>query len=224
MTTIEKSVDVRVPVRTAYNQWTQFESFPAFMADVEQVTQVRDTLTHWVTNIDGVHREFDAQIVEQHPDQRVAWRTVDDPEHPGPRHGGEVSFQRVDQDTTRVTLRMEYHPGSLVERAGTLLGVVGAHVEGDLRRFKEFIELRGRETGAWRGDVPKAARTDERGADQPPAEPVQPPPETDPVLGDMPADDLAGMPVVPGPMGGLVGPQVLAHPDEPHNPPRTDAD
>lgn len=149
-TTVEKSVDVAVPVRTAYNQWTQFESFPQFMEGVEDVEQVSDTRTHWRTKIAGVAREFDADITEQHPDERLAWRTID-----GPHQSGVVTFHRLDDLHTRVMLQLEYQPDSLVEKAGTALGMVQRRAEGDLERFKRFIESRGQETGAWRGDVPR---------------------------------------------------------------------
>ncbi len=151
MTTIEKTVDVRVPVSRAYNQWTQFESFPAFMAGVERVLQVNPTRTHWEVNVGGVHREFDAEITEQHPDERIAWKSVD-----GQDQSGVVTFHRIDDQTTRVSLQMEYGPETLTEKAGAALGVVGHRVQGDLERFKEFIERRGQETGAWRGDVPRS--------------------------------------------------------------------
>ncbi|MFC0548600.1 SRPBCC family protein [Kutzneria chonburiensis] len=176
MTTIEKSIDVHVPVRTAYNQWTQFESFPEFMEGVERVIQVDDTLTRWETKIGGVFREFDAQIVAQHPDELVAWNTVG-----GPPHGGVVTFQAIDQATTRVALAMQYEPDTLAEKAGTALGIVDNRISGDLKRFKEFIEKRGHETGGWRGEVSMEPQTH---ATQEPL-PNQPP-ETDPVLGDMP--------------------------------------
>jgi uncharacterized membrane protein len=171
MTTIEKSIDVNVPVRTAYNQWTQFESFPEFMAGVDQVVQLDTTTTHWRTTIGGVTREFDAEIIAQHPDDLVAWNTVE-----GLAHGGMVSFTSLDHDTTRVELVMHYEPGTFTEKTGAALGVVDGRVAGDLRRFKEFIERRGRATGAWRGDV------------APPTTPIpaQQPPETESVLGDMP--------------------------------------
>ena len=155
-TTVEKSVDVAVPVRTAYNQWTQFESFPQFMEGVEGVEQVTDTRTHWRTKIAGVQREFDAEITEQHPDERVAWRTVD-----GPHQAGVVTFHRLDDAHTRVMLQLEYHPDDLVEKAGTALGMVQRRAEGDLKRFKQFIESQGQETGAWRGDVPRAPQRGE---------------------------------------------------------------
>ncbi|AHH97977.1 SRPBCC family protein [Kutzneria albida] len=186
MTTIEKSVDVHVPVRTAYNQWTQFESFPYFMEGVERVVQVDDTLTHWETKVGGVHREFDAQITEQHPDERVAWHTVE-----GPEHGGVVTFHRLDSDTTRVTLQMEYEPETLTEKAGAALGIVGNRVSGDLHRFKEFIESEGHETGAWRGEVQPSPQTGGGLVDQPA------PPETDPVIGDAP--------IYPERTGGVMG-------------------
>lgn len=156
MTTVEKSVDVAVPVRTAYNQWTQFESFPRFMEGVEQVEQLSDTRTHWRTEIAGVTREFDAEITEQHPDERIAWRAVD-----GPRQAGVVTFHRIDDATTRVMLQLEYDPDSLTERVGTALHIVQQRAEGDLHRFKAFIEGRGSASGAWRGDVPRAPQRGE---------------------------------------------------------------
>ena len=157
MTTIEKSVDVAVPVSTAYNQWTQFESFPEFMEGVNEITQLSDTRTHWRTSIGGVTREFNAEITEQHPELRLAWQTVD-----GPHHAGVVTFHRVDDVTTRVMLQMDYQPESLSEKAGTTLGVVQRRVDGDLQRFKHFIEYRGQETGSWRGDVPRSPQRGER--------------------------------------------------------------
>jgi uncharacterized membrane protein len=151
VTTIEKTVDVRVPVTRAYNQWTQFESFPAFMAGVERVHQVNPTRTHWEVTVGGVHREFDAEITEQHPDERIAWKSID-----GQEQSGVVTFHRIDDQTTRVSLQMEYEPETLTEKAGAALGAVSHRIQGDLDRFKEFIERRGQETGAWRGDVPRS--------------------------------------------------------------------
>ncbi|MFL6140972.1 MAG: SRPBCC family protein [Labedaea sp.] len=156
MTTIEKSIDVQAPVRRAYNQWTQFESFPTFMEGVERIRQVTPTRTHWEVNIGGVRREFDAEITEQHPDERIAWKTVD-----GPEQSGVVTFHRLDDTTTRVNLQMEYHPDTITEKAGAALGAVGTRVKGDLERFKTFIEDRGQETGAWRGDVGRAPQQGE---------------------------------------------------------------
>ena len=148
MSTVEKSIDVDVPVHTAYNQWTQFESFPQFMEGVDRVDQTSDTMTHWLTSVGGVTREFDAQITEQHPDERIAWTSVD-----GPKNAGMVSFHRLGDDKTRIMLQMDFQPEGLVENVGDKLGIVGRLVAGDLERFKKFIEGRGTETGAWRGDV-----------------------------------------------------------------------
>lgn len=148
MPTIEQSIDVDVPVSTAYNQWTQFESFPKFMGGVESITQTGDTLTHWKTKIAGVEREFDAEITEQHPDERVAWKSVD-----GKTHAGVVTFHRLSDTTTRLMVQIDWETESLAEKVGAVVGVDDAQVKGDLKRFKEFIEGRGVETGAWRGDV-----------------------------------------------------------------------
>jgi len=149
MTTIEQSIEVDVPVSTAYNQWTQFEEFPRFMDGVERVQQLDDKHLHWKTRIAGVEREFDAEITEQHPDERIAWCSTD-----GPRQAGVVTFHRLDEAKTKVMLQMDFEPEGLVEQAGDKLGVVRSRVHGDLERFKEFIEERGAETGSWRGDVP----------------------------------------------------------------------
>ena len=148
MSTVEKSIDVDVPVSTAYNQWTQFESFPQFMEGVDRIDQTSDRMTHWVTSIGGVTREFDAQITEQHPDERIAWTSVD-----GAKNAGVVTFHRLDENKTRVMLQMDYLPEGVVENVGDKLGIVGRRAEGDLKRFKEFIESRGAESGGWRGEV-----------------------------------------------------------------------
>ncbi|TDC99815.1 SRPBCC family protein [Nonomuraea deserti] len=149
MSSIEHSVDVEAPISAAYNQWTQFESFPEFMEGVESVKQIGDTRTAWVVEIAGVRREFEAEITEQHPDERVAWRSVDKP-----HQAGVVTFHRIDDTRTKVTLQMEYDPEGFIETAGDWLQIVRMRVTNDLNRFKEFIESRGRETGGWRGDVP----------------------------------------------------------------------
>jgi uncharacterized membrane protein len=146
--THEATIEVDVPVRTAYDQWTQFEEFPKFMDGVERVTQVTDERTHWQVAVGGLHREFDAEIVEQHPDQVVAWRSLD-----GPTHNGEVRFQPVGQSRTRVDLRMEMEPEGLAEKAGEALGVVDHRIKADLERFKAFIENIGAQTGGWRGHI-----------------------------------------------------------------------
>lgn len=149
MSSVEASVEVEVPVRTAYNQWTQFETFPEFMDGVEEVRQVTDTLTHWRTDIGGVEREFDAEITEQEPDQRIAWRTVDTQAH----QAGVVTFHKLADGRTKVMLQMDFDPEGIVEKVGDKLGLVRGRVEGDLQRFKDFIESRGTETGGWRGEV-----------------------------------------------------------------------
>ena len=148
MASVQESVDVDVPIRVAYDQWTQFESFPQFMGGVERITQLDDTHTHWVTKIGGVEREFDAEITEQHPDHRIAWRATD-----GTQHAGVVTFHRIDDETTRIMVQMDYVPAGVVERIGSALGADNRRVRGDLERFKEMIEARGSETGAWRGEI-----------------------------------------------------------------------
>jgi len=148
MSTIEESVEVSVPVRVAYNQWTQFEEFPQFMEGVEEVRQTGDSRTHWRTKIAGVEREFDAEITEQHPDHRVAWRSLS-----GASHAGVVTFHRLDDATTRVMLQLDVEPEGVVEKAGDALGVAKRRVKGDLGRFKELIEQRGSESGGWRGTI-----------------------------------------------------------------------
>ena len=145
---VTKSVDVAVPVRTAYNQWTQFEEFPRFMEGVQEVRQLDDRTTHWRTEIAGVKREFDARITEQLPDERVAWTSTG-----GTKQSGVVTFHRLDAEHTRVTAQMEYEPDGMLEKAGDKLNFVDRQVEGDLKRFKEFIEGRTVETGGWRGEV-----------------------------------------------------------------------
>jgi uncharacterized membrane protein len=145
---VTESIDVNVPVSTAYNQWTQFESFPAFMDGVDKIDQLDDTHLHWVTSIGGVNREFDTEITEQHPDERVAWRSTD-----GTTHAGVVTFHRLSDTASRVTAQIDWSPEGVVEHAGAALGFDDRQVKGDLSRFKSFIEDRGSESGAWRGDV-----------------------------------------------------------------------
>lgn len=149
MTQIQESIDVDVPVRTAYDQWTQFETFPAFMSGVESITQLDDKRLHWVTSIAGVEREFDAEITEQHPDERVAWTSTGGDS----KHAGVVTFHRLDDAKTRVMVQIDWEPSDLVEKIGSAINIDAHRVKGDLDRFKEFIEARGSETGAWRGDV-----------------------------------------------------------------------
>lgn len=155
MSTVTESVDVHVPVHTAYNQWTQFESFPHFMNGVEAIHQIDDRRTHWVTKVGGVKREFDAEITEQHPDDRVAWKSTSGEVN----HAGVVTFHRLGDNDTRVTVQLEWEPQGLVETAGSVLGVDDRQVKADTERFKEYIEQRGNATGQWRGDVPRPDQT-----------------------------------------------------------------
>jgi uncharacterized membrane protein len=151
MASVTESVDVDVDVSTAYNQWTQFESFPQFMSGVDAIQQVDDTRTRWTTSIAGVTRDFDAEITEQHPDERVAWKSTD-----GTTHAGVVTFHRLSDQQTRVTAQIDWHPEGIAEKAGAAVGIDDLQVKGDLARFKAFIEDRGAETGAWRGDVERS--------------------------------------------------------------------
>ena len=148
MATIEESVEVDVPVHTAYNQWTQFEEFPRFMEGVEQVRQISDTKLHWVAEIAGQRREWDAEITEQTPDQRIAWCSTE-----GANNSGVVTFHRLGDNKSKVMLQLEFEPEDALEQAGDKLGVVKMKTKADLKRFKAFIESRGSETGAWRGEV-----------------------------------------------------------------------
>jgi uncharacterized membrane protein len=150
MSTVTESVDVQVPVTTAYNQWTQFESFPQFMGGVQEVRQLDDTHTHWITKMGGVKREFDATITEQHPDERVAWKSEN-----GPKQAGVVTFHKLDDNLTRVTAQMDFEPEGIAEKAADKIGMIEGRVKDDMERFKQFIEAKGHETGAWRGDVPR---------------------------------------------------------------------
>ncbi len=148
-TTVEKSIEVDAPIRTVYDQWTQFEEFPQFMGGISSVTQTTDTTMHWVAEIAGVRREWDARILEQVPDEKVAWAATT-----GATNAGAVYFAPAGAGRTQVRLRLEFEPEGLVEKAGDALGLVERRAEADLERFKEFIEARGRETGGWRGEVP----------------------------------------------------------------------
>ena len=150
MSTIEKSIEVNVPLSTAYNQWTQFEEFPKFMEGVKQVTQLDDKRLHWRAEIAGKELEWDAEITEQIPDKRIAWRS-----RTGAPNGGVVTFHHISPTTTKIMLQMEYDPQTFMEKAGDAVGIVSQRVAGDLQRFKEFIESRGQETGAWRGEIPQ---------------------------------------------------------------------
>jgi uncharacterized membrane protein len=146
---IEQSIDVEVPARVAYNQWTQFEEFPRFMEGVESVRQIDDRRLHWRANVGGKIEEWDAEITEQIPDKRIAWTSTS-----GARNAGVVTFHRLSDDKTRLMLQIEYEPQTWSESLGDLLGFLTRRVNGDLERFEEFIESKQRETGAWRGKIP----------------------------------------------------------------------
>ena len=154
MSNIEESIEVQVPVRTAYDQWTQFEEFPSFMDGVESIKQLDDTHLHWITKIGGKREEFDAEVTEQTPDQRIAWKSTN-----GAQHAGVVTFHRLDENLTRIMLQLDIEPDGVVEKVGDAVGVPKRQVVGDLKRFKELIESRGAESGAWRGEVKQDARS-----------------------------------------------------------------
>jgi uncharacterized membrane protein len=149
MASIEHSIEVDVPVRMAYNQWTQFEEFPKFMEGLKSVRQLDDRRLHWHAEIAGREKEWDAEITEQHPDERVAWRSTS-----GAPNAGVVTFHRLSDTRTKIMLQLDYEPEGMTETVGDALGVMTMRVRNDLARFKEFIESRGRESGAWRGDIP----------------------------------------------------------------------
>jgi Predicted integral membrane protein len=148
METIEKSVEVDVPATIAYNQWTQFEDFPQFMEGIKSVRQVDDTHLEWIAEVGGKEKKWSSEIVEQIPDKRIAWRSTS-----GTRNDGVVTFHHIAQGKSKIMLQIGYEPDGAVETAGDFLGFTTRRVAGDLKRFKEFIESRGRETGAWRGEV-----------------------------------------------------------------------
>ena len=149
MSQVIEAVDVDVPVTTAYNQWTQFESFPHFLSFVESITQTDDTHTHWDVKVAGVEREFDAEITEQKPDERVAWNSISGEVD----HAGVVTFHKLSDDTSRVTVQLDWEPKGIVEKVGALVGIDNASVKSDLKNFKEFIEDEGNANGGWRGTV-----------------------------------------------------------------------
>lgn len=148
MATITSDITISAPISSVYNQWTQFESFPAFMSGVEKVDQLDDKTTHWTVSIAGVEREFDAVITEQSPDERVAWKST-----AGEEHAGVVTFHRIDDGTTLVRLQLDWEPRGAIEHLGALLQVDDIEVDRDLAKFKELIESNGFETGAWRGSI-----------------------------------------------------------------------
>lgn len=152
MSNIEKSIEVDVPVRTVYNQWTQFEQFPQFMKGVKSVRQLDASHLQWRAEIGGKDVEWTAEITHQEPDRHIGWRSTS-----GAPNSGSVKFEQVASNRTRVTLRLDYQPEGAVEKTGSAIGVVGQRIDADLHKFKSFIEERGRETGAWRGEIHEGA-------------------------------------------------------------------
>jgi len=150
MSSVTESVDVEAPIAQVYNQWTQFETFPEFMSGVQSITQLDDRHLHWKIKVAGVEREFDAEVTEQHPEERVAWKSTD-----GTSHAGVVTFHKLDQNHTKVTVQLDWDPDTLLEKAGAIVNADDMQVSRDLDRFKKFIEQAPSETGAWRGEVPR---------------------------------------------------------------------
>jgi uncharacterized membrane protein len=149
MSQIQEFVDIDVPVSVAYNQWTQFESFPQFMDGVESIVQIDDTHNHWVTNVAGVESEFDTEITEQHPDERIAWHSVGG----DVTHAGVVTFHRLSDDQSRVTIQIDWEPNGLLENVGAAVDADDRKVRADTKKFKEFIENGGGQGAGWRGDI-----------------------------------------------------------------------
>ena len=148
MSTVEQSIEIAVPVRVAYDQWTQFESFPEFMDGVEEVRQIDDTHLHWVAKFGGTRHEWDAVITEQRPDERVAWKATD-----GKANAGVVTFHRLSDDSSRIMVQIEHESEGVMEKVGSALGADSREVKNSLERFKELVERRGGATGSWRGEV-----------------------------------------------------------------------
>jgi uncharacterized membrane protein len=148
MASVTQAIEVDVPVRTAYNQWTQFEEFPQFMQGVEEVRQLDDTHLRWKAQVAGRTKEWRAEITEQLPDNRVAWRSED-----GADNAGVVTFHKIEDGRSRVTVQLDAEPEGAAEKVGDALGLLERRVKADLARFKKLIESRGEESGAWRGDV-----------------------------------------------------------------------
>lgn len=152
MSVVEEAIEVNVPVSVAYNQWTQFEEFPKFMEAVKSVKQLDDTHLEWEAEIAGRDKRWQAEITKQEPDQEISWRSID-----GAQNDGTVRFEPVDENTTRIHLRIEADPEGPIENIGDALGFLKRQVREDLGRFKEFIESRGTPTGGWRGEVKPGA-------------------------------------------------------------------
>jgi uncharacterized membrane protein len=155
MAEVKETIEVNVPVSTAYNQWTQFEEFPSFMENVESVTQLDDTHLRWVAEIGGKREEWKAEITHQEPDKVIAWRAIE-----GRENSGRVEFEPLGSDRTRIEVTMTWEPEGFVEAAADKVGVSDRAVKVDLERFKELVEARGVESGAWRGEVVEGRRVD----------------------------------------------------------------
>ena len=153
MSKVEETIELDVPVGTAYNQWTQFEEFPRFMEHVDEVRQLDDTHLHWRVTVAGKTEEFEAEVTEQVPDTRVAWKSTS-----GRQNAGVVDFHRLSDDRCQISVQMDAEPEGVIEKAADMAGVAAGQVRGDLERFKELIESRGAETGAWRGTVDQDAQ------------------------------------------------------------------
>jgi uncharacterized membrane protein len=153
MQTIEQSIEVEVPVSTAYNRWTQFEEFPKFMNGVEEVRQLDDTHLHWVAEVGGHRQEWDAEITEQTPDERIAWKATG-----GKNNAGVVTFHCLEDQRCKIMLQLDWEPEGMTEKLGSAIGQDGRQVRRDLERFKELVESRGAEAGAWRGEVEHGTR------------------------------------------------------------------
>ncbi|MFF2774369.1 SRPBCC family protein [Streptomyces sp. NPDC058052] len=186
---VHDTIEVEAPLREVYDQWTQFEEFPRFMSGVEEVRQLDDRLCHWRTKVAGATREFDTEIIDQLPDERIAWRTVGG----DVKQRGVVTFERVDDAHTRVRLSMEVEPSGIADKAAKAIGVVESQVEGDLHRFKDYIEDRDHATGGWRGRLRPADSSGEPA----PAAPAAP--EGDMLPGGMPAPPSGTVPRRAGP-------------------------
>jgi uncharacterized membrane protein len=157
MSTIVKTLELNVPVRTAYDQWTQFEEFPRFMEGVTKVEQLDDTTLEWTAKIGGIERSWRAEITEQEPDRRIAWRSTG-----GARNDGVVTFEPIGEGRSRIRLQLDVEPSDPVEAAGDVIGIVERQAEGDLKRFEEYIETRREPSGAWRGEVHRGDVREER--------------------------------------------------------------
>ncbi len=188
---VHDTIEVTAPLREVYDQWTQFEEFPRFMDGVEEVRQLDDRLCHWRTKVAGATREFDTEIVDQLPDERIAWRTVGG----DVKQKGVVTFEKVDEEHTRVRLSMEVEASGVADRAGKAMGFVENRIEGDLHRFKDFIEERDHATGGWRGRI----RPAESAGGTTPASPATPTEDIPPYEGPPPPSAGAGPPYT-GPM------------------------